>query len=118
MAYQIDSGELIPNNNAEIKEEEEQPTPSEVYLPCEPVDLTATNPQTNIIQFPYKTIPIDPNIAIGAKVVRKIRPTEIGVVQSILLSQQNNITDLWVEFPNRHEMPYSVQELEQLVQVH
>ena len=114
MAYQIDSGELIPNNNADIKEEEEQPTPSEVYLPCEPVDLTATN----VIQFPYRTIPIDPNIAIGTKVIRKIRPNEIGIVQSIMLSQQNNITDLWVEFPNRHEMPYSVQELEQVILTH
>ena len=93
MAYKITKGFIIPQDKV-ISEVEK------------------LNQSTN---FPEVTTPILNNISIGARVVRKIRPFEIGIVERIFIDTQNNIKNLWIKFSNKSPLPYPPDDIEQIV---
>ena len=99
MAYQISTGLVSPNSNS-IEQEQEQP------------------PSSNIFHLPFTnsppTVPITPNISLGNRVVRTIRPNEIGIIESIILNKYNIIQNIWVNF-NGTSTPYPPEDLRQVV---
>ena len=103
MAYQIQKGTVVPNDEANKLEEPET-------SPCSPVSNLFTLP-TNL-----KTKPVSPNIGHGNHVIRKCKPHIVGTVESVTLNHLNQVQTVWVSFRTAVQTPYTPLELEQVVE--
>ena len=84
-------------------------------------DLIIDNPLPIINYNPIagsRTIPISSCLQINAKVIRKIRPNDIGIVERIIADGTGKIISVLVKFFNvTHSLPYSATELEEVLNV-
>ena len=74
-----------------------------------------------IIDLTAKAISITPltpeDIHIGDKVIRRIRPYEIGIVEYLGYTGNKQLQSVWVSFGNKPSYSYSLSELDK-VKVH
>ena len=128
MAYKIDKGVVVPNDDANkpIVEEEQVVLPESnssglhgIFPKRNKLHLVKNEPSEvlgsmAVHALPLGTQPINPNIVIGTKVVRRIRPHDIGLVESITLNKDNVIQTVWVVFEGKTGLPYEPVDLAQI----
>lgn len=119
-AYKVLKGTIIPTTVPPIEEEQEvcsAPLPVVRSFPNVSPLPVRIRPKIDLENLKFETEGImdcGTNVQEGSKVIRKIRPYDVGTIEFLYYYPTGRLREIWVKFGTKTSTPYEIGELEKI----